>query len=102
MTMTTLSSVQVCHMLEQEARRCYQQGCLSNIYHPQLFTSKPNLERERKMVELANSTQPGQVETLFQCAVIAGCVEEGCYRHCSQQFFRGLLRNYQHKQGQLA
>ena len=82
-------------MLEQEARRCYEQRCLSNIYHPEVWVSKPNIERERKIREVANMSQPSRVESLFECAQNIPCLEEGCYRHCSQQFLRGLILNYQ-------
>ena len=88
---------QVCHMLEYEARRCYHQKCLSNIYHPEIWTSKPNLERERKIKEIANTTRSNQIDELFHCAQSVQSTEEHSYRNCSQQFFRGLLQNYQHK-----
>ena len=85
---------QVCHMLAQEARRCYHQKCLSNIYHPDTWISKPNLERERQVRSLANSTQTIHVMELYNCARNVQVVKDNSYRICSQQFFRGLLHNF--------
>ena len=84
-------------MLEQEARRCYNTKCLSNIYHPEVWLSKPNMERERKIRDLANTSQPSIIETLFACAQNCPCKGSDCYRQCQQQFTRGLLINYQKK-----
>ena len=81
-------------MLTQEARRCYHQKCLSNIYHPETWISQPNQEREQQVRSLANTTQTDHVIELYKCARNVQVVRDKSYRNCSQQFFRGLLRNY--------
>ena len=75
-------------MLEQEARRCYIEKCMSNIYHPDIWISKPNLEREFKIKKLASIGEEDHVEMLYTCAQ-----NQEDYRECSQQFLSSLVNN---------
>ena len=80
-------------MLEQEARRCYIEKCMSNIYHPDMWISKPNLEREFKIKKLASIADTDYVEKLNTCAQTVDESDENGYKECSQQFLSGLVNN---------
>ena len=83
-----ITTYKTCHILEQEARRCYIEKCMSNIYHPDIWISKPNLEREFKIKKLVSMGKGDHVENLYRCAQ-----NTKDYRECSKVFLSSLVNN---------
>ena len=83
-----LEEYRLCHELEREARRCYQDACQSNVYTPKTYLSRQDLERERVTLgiyrdELSNRTL---AEEFYDCAITL----EYSYEYCKLAFFKYL------------
>ena len=78
----------LCHELEREARRCYQEGCRSNVYTPDTHLSKLDLERERAVLGLRRDEWSNitLAEEFYTCAI----TPEYSYDYCKMNYFDNL------------
>ena len=98
----------MCHLLEWEARRCFETRCSSNSYTPHRYTyttnisailtgpcrwlSKQDFDRDRVVATSSNNDtgpQPSLAEQLYGCSVgVRGNITR--YLTCRRQFLHNL------------
>ena len=83
----------LCHELEREARRCYQDACRSNVYTPKTNLSRQDLERERVALGLYRDERSNRTlaDEFYDCAISP----EYSYNFCKMAFFN-YLKDYPH------